>query len=179
MGKILYEILHNEQDKAMTSAELKEYLEKIIADLPEQEVNISVDITLCSDSGMSRMIRGFPAFSDTSERIQQFLNKKNMNNKRIYISGAIAHHDINERKAAFAAAAHKLREEGFTPVNPFDNGLPDSEDWRRHMRVDIGMLLQCGRIYMLRGWELSKGAKLELDVASSCGIEVMFETHEP
>jgi hypothetical protein len=47
------------------------------------------------------------------------------------------------------------------------------------MRVDIGMLLQCGKIYMLRGWELSKGAKLELDVASSCGIEVMFETHKP
>ena len=102
-----------------------------------------------------------------------------MNNKRIYISGAIAHHDIDERKAAFAAAARRLKSEGYTPVNPFENGLPDSEDWRRHMRVDIGMLLQCGRIYMLRGWEFSKGAKLELDVASSCGIEVMFETHEP
>ena len=178
MGKILYNIVHREQDKTMTSAELKEYLERVIADLPEQEENISVDITLCSDSGMSRMIRGFPLFRDTSERFQQYLKNKKMNNK-IYISGAIAHHDINERKAAFAAAAHKLRKEGFTPVNPFENGLPDSEDWRRHMRVDIGMLLQCGRIYMLRGWEFSKGAKLELDVASSCGIEVMFETHEP
>ena len=72
MGKILYEIIHNEQDKAMTSAEVKEYLEKVIADLPEQEENISVDITLCSDSGMSRMIRGFPLFRDTSERIQQY-----------------------------------------------------------------------------------------------------------
>ena len=107
------------------------------------------------------------------------LKYKKMNNKRIYISGAIAHHDIDERKAAFAAAAEHLKSEGYTPVNPFDNGLPQSEDWRRHMRVDIGMLLQCGKIYMLRGWELSKGAKLELDVASSCGIEVMFETHKP
>lgn len=178
MGNILYNIIHREQDKTMTSAELKEYLEKVIADLPEQEKDISVDITLCSDSGMIRIIRGFPAFNDTSERIQQYLNKKKMNNK-IYISGAIAHHDIDERKAAFAAAARRLKSEGYTPVNPFENGLPDSEDWRRHMRVDIGMLLQCGRIYMLRGWELSKGAKLELDVASSCGIEVMFETHKP
>ena len=26
-----------------------------------------------------------------------------------------------------------------------------------------------------KDWELSKGAKLELDVASSCGIKVLFE----
>lgn len=99
-------------------------------------------------------------------------------NKKVYISGAIAHHDIDERKAAFAAAARRLREKGCTPVNPFENGLPQSADWRMHMRVDIGLLLQCDRIYMLRGWELSKGAKLELDIASSCGIQVVFETHD-
>lgn len=99
-------------------------------------------------------------------------------NKKVYISGAIAHHDIDERKAAFAAAASRLRNAGYTPVNPFENGLPHSADWRMHMRVDIGMLLQCSRIYMLRDWELSKGAKLELDVASSCGIQVIFETHD-
>lgn len=43
------------------------------------------------------------------------------------------------------------------------------------MRKDIALLLDCDCIYMLRGWELSKGAKLELDVASSCGIKVLFE----
>lgn len=99
-------------------------------------------------------------------------------NKKVYISGAIAHHDIDERRAAFAAAACGIRNAGYTPVNPFENGLPQNADWRKHMRVDIGLLLQCDRIYMLRGWELSKGAKLELDVASSCGIEVLFETHD-
>ena len=44
--------------------------------------------------------------------------------------------------------------------------------------MDIGLLLTCDYIYMLRGWELSKGAKLELDVASSCGIQVLFEGQE-
>ncbi|MCS2679792.1 DUF4406 domain-containing protein [Bacteroides ovatus] len=30
--------------------------------------------------------------------------------------------------------------------------------------VDIALLLACDYIYMLKDWELSKGAKLELDV---------------
>ena len=61
------------------------------------------------------------------------------------------------------------------PVNPFRNGLPDEAHWRAHMRADIALLLACDYIYMLKDWELSKGAKLELDVASSCGIKVLFE----
>ena len=98
-----------------------------------------------------------------------------MNNK-VYISGAISHYDISERKAAFAAASKKLSLRGFKPVNPFENGLPQPGDWREHRRVDISMLLQCKYIYMLKGWWVSKGAKLELDVATSCGIIPMFET---
>lgn len=95
--------------------------------------------------------------------------------QKVYISGAIAHHDPEERRRAFADAARFLSLKGYEPVNPFDNGLPADTHWRRHMRADIALLLGCDRIYMLAGWELSKGAKLELDVASSCGIEVMFE----
>lgn len=95
--------------------------------------------------------------------------------KRVYISGAIAHHDLEERKETFREAERFLALKGFDPVNPFKNGLPDDAHWRKHMRADIALLLGCDSIYMLRGWELSKGAKLELDVASSCGLEVMFE----
>lgn len=96
-------------------------------------------------------------------------------NKKVYISGAIAHYDLEERKAAFGNAERFLALKGYEPVNPFKNGLPDEAHWREHMRADIALLLGCDYIYMLRGWELSKGAKLELDVASSCGIEVLFE----
>ena len=96
-----------------------------------------------------------------------------MEQKHVYISGAIAHHDLAERKAAFRAAARWIEGLGMQPVNPFDNGLPDDAPWQAHMRRDIGMLLGCDLIYMLRGWEHSKGAKLEHDVATSCGIQVL------
>lgn len=94
---------------------------------------------------------------------------------KVYISGAIAHYDMNERKEAFSRAEEKLMAQGYDPVNPFRNGLPDEAHWRAHMRADIALLLACDYIYMLKDWELSKGAKLELDVASSCGIKVLFE----
>ena len=54
------------------------------------------------------------------------------------------------------------------------NKLPCTGD-REGLRADIALLLACDYIYMLKDWELSKGAKLELDVASSCGIKVLFE----
>lgn len=99
-------------------------------------------------------------------------------NKKIYISGAIAHYDMDERKAAFKAAEERLKAEGYRPINPFNNSLPQPGDWRKHMKVDIGLLLQCDYIYMLKDWWVSKGAKLELDVATSCGIEPVFEGEE-
>ncbi len=95
--------------------------------------------------------------------------------EKVYISGAIAHQDLKERMEAFDNAARWLELKGFAPINPFNNGLPPSSGWSDHMRADLRMLLVCERIYMLRGWEQSLGARLELEVACSCGIKVVFE----
>lgn len=109
------------------------------------------------------------------ERLKRYVQSKTMDKEKVYISGAIAHYDLEERKNTFLNAERYLSLKGFEPVNPFKNGLPDDAHWREHMRADIALLLDCQYIYMLRDWELSKGAKLELDVASSCGIKVLFE----
>ena len=79
-----------------------------------------------------------------------------MEKDKVYISGAIAHYNIDERKGAFLDAENRLRAMGFNPVNPFKNGLPDEAHWREHMRADIRLLLDCEYIYMLKDWELSK-----------------------
>lgn len=92
---------------------------------------------------------------------------------RVYISGPIAHYDLEERKAVFKAAKKQLRKMGYLPVNPMDNGLPQPGDWRDHMRADISNLLHCQYIYFLPEWQYSKGCRLELDVAMSCGLKVL------
>lgn len=96
--------------------------------------------------------------------------------QKIYISGMIAHMDIDERRSTFNKAADYWRSRGYEVFNPFENGLSQDTDWHEHMRCDIRALTECDIIYMLSGWEHSKGAKLELDVASSCGIKVWLET---
>lgn len=92
---------------------------------------------------------------------------------RVYISGPIAHYDILERKNAFHKIERMLRKSGYLPVNPFNNGLPQPGDWKEHMKADIHMLLSSQYIYFMPNWELSKGCKLELDVATSCGIKIL------
>jgi hypothetical protein len=92
---------------------------------------------------------------------------------RVYISGPIAHYDLQERMRVFAKAETRLRASGYIPVNPFKNGLSQKEDWRKHMRADIRALLGCQYIFFLPDWELSKGCKLELDVATSVGVKVL------
>lgn len=114
---------------------------------------------------MGKLVRAF----------EELVDEINDPARKCYISGAIAHHDLKERMAAFESAAEWLAMQGFVPVNPFNNGVAQSEHWTEHMRADIGLLLGCDYIYMLKGWELSKGCKLELDVATSCGIKVLFE----
>ena len=95
--------------------------------------------------------------------------------KRIYISLPIAHYDLEERKKFAQEVEESLLHFYDMVVNPLKNGIPATADWRVHMRRDIQLLLQCDAIYMCRDWEGSKGCKLEHDVATSCGLDVVYE----
>lgn len=90
---------------------------------------------------------------------------------KVYISGAITGLDYHkEVVSAFDRAAKDILAAGCTPVNPLDNGLPLGSCWTAHMKADIKMLLDCQEIYMLDGWEHSKGAWLEWQIANQLGM---------
>ena len=94
-----------------------------------------------------------------------------MTNNKIYISGPITGFNFDERKCFFSQMAELAKSNGFTPVNPFDNGIAPDADYADHMVADIKMLIECQAILMLPDWDLSYGAKLELNVAVACHIE--------
>lgn len=92
---------------------------------------------------------------------------------KTYIAGPMTHYpDLN--KAAFNAAAERLKALGREVFNPVNNGLTDEHPWEEHMRADIAMLMQCQCIHLLPGWENSKGAALEHHIALSLRMHIEY-----
>ena len=93
-----------------------------------------------------------------------------MNRGKVYISGPITGIDFGNR-LAFMAARCGLELCGYEVVDPSDVKLDDDATWADYMRADLKLLLDCDYIYMLEGWEDSKGARLERGLAERLGIE--------
>lgn len=92
--------------------------------------------------------------------------------KRIYVAGPMTGlPDFNF--PAFHAAADRLRSLGHHVENPADHGVIDGHEWADYMRMDIGQLVTCDAIFLLPGWEKSKGATLERHIAQALGMPVL------
>lgn len=92
--------------------------------------------------------------------------------KRIYVAGPMTgHKELNF--PAFHAAAAALRAEGHHVENPAEINADPNAQWLDCMRMDIARLVTCDAVYMLPGWEASRGARLEHTIAAGLGLEVM------
>jgi hypothetical protein len=95
---------------------------------------------------------------------------------RVYISGPMTGYpDFN--REAFHKAEVKLDAAGFDAVNPAKFPEQKGWVWHHYMRYDIKLLVtDCTSIYMLDGWQHSRGAKLEREIAYQLGFtEVVYD----
>ena len=91
---------------------------------------------------------------------------------KLYISGPMTGiPGLN--KPAFNEAEVQLDAAGHSVINPVKNGVPDTSPWLDHMRADIKMLMDCDGVAYLPGWENSRGAKIEMELARSLGFPVL------
>ena len=93
-----------------------------------------------------------------------------MSRGKVYISGPITGIDFGNR-FAFSCARSALELCGYEVVDPSEVQLSDAATWADYMKADLKLLLDCDYIYMLEGWENSKGARLERELAENLGIE--------
>ena len=105
--------------------------------------------------------------------------RSEMVSKLIYISGPISQTNGCERK--FGQACEWLRDQGHRVLNPMDipppiyeGSLVEQEVWVYYMKEAVAMLLGADCVYMLEGWEQSKGAKLEFKLATDLDIPVHY-----
>lgn len=95
--------------------------------------------------------------------------------KRIYIAGPMTGlPDFNY--PAFHAAAQRLRTLGFEVENPAENPEPKCGTWLGYMRMAIRQVALCDGVAMLPGWQQSRGARIERQLADSLGLRVMHES---
>ena len=94
---------------------------------------------------------------------------------KIYISGAVTGTD--DYLERFARAEEQLKAQGFEVINPaaINAVLPRSTSYEQYMDMSRLMLSFCDGVFMLNGWEQSRGAKQEFAWAVLDGMKIYFE----
>jgi len=96
--------------------------------------------------------------------------------RQIYLCGPVSGRKRHEAANHFAAVEKKIRAATSDLVytsNPMRFCPPDL-GWHEAMRTCVGELVRCGGIALLRGWQKSKGAALELKLAQDLRIPVVY-----
>lgn len=93
---------------------------------------------------------------------------------RMYVAGPMTGYPKYNRPA-FNKAAKFWVKQGYEVVNPAvpDPTLDDS-DWKGYMRRAIYQLLTCNYVALLPGWEDSKGARLEVEIANAMEMPIYY-----
>lgn len=90
---------------------------------------------------------------------------------RIYIAGPMS--GLPEYNLpAFADAKRELDALGYDAVNPGARGVLAGYGWSDYMRDGIRLLVDCDAVALLDGWTGSRGAMLEVRIASALGMPV-------
>lgn len=98
-----------------------------------------------------------------------------MNKLKVYISGGIT--GVEDYMNNFSKAESKLIEDGYSVVNPakVNSMLPQDTDYEEYMKMSMCMLDMCDYIYLLKGWQDSRGANREYGYALAKDKTIMFE----
>lgn len=93
---------------------------------------------------------------------------------RVYISGPIT--GVVGAEEYFKEAEQKIEAAGFIAINPYTliNGFGKLR-WDDYIDMDLAILKKCNCIYMLNGWQNSRGATIEKEFAEKHNIpELIF-----
>lgn len=96
--------------------------------------------------------------------------------KIVYLSGRIT--DTDNYKKAFSCAEHFLKQMGYIVINPAElDEVSEGLTYEQYMKVCYRLVDIADIIFMVSGWQKSKGANAELSYAKSLGKEVKYQDY--
>ena len=102
---------------------------------------------------------------------------------KVYIAGPMTGYPLYNFEQFFAWAA-AIRSTGDTPLNPaghdlskmFNGWVYSEADYDEVIEYDLELIRQeADRMFMLRGWNFSKGAQMEHSLAIELGLNIQYE----
>jgi hypothetical protein len=103
--------------------------------------------------------------------------------KTIYLSGPVSGRSEREYSLHFYKVADEIYRragieglaiETFNPVPHCRVYVEPGAPWHECMRICVSQLARCDGIALLQGWESSRGARLELELADTLKIPVVY-----
>lgn len=94
---------------------------------------------------------------------------------KVYISGPITGHQDYMKQ--FDHAERLLRLHGYETINPAreNDRMPEGTTWEQYMARCWKLIRPAEAIYLMDGWNTSRGACMELTWATHMGIRIMTE----
>lgn len=94
---------------------------------------------------------------------------------KIYISGKITGEPVDEAKEQFEQAEDTIRFAGHEPVNPF-RVVDQEAKWEKQIGQCVEALLSCDAVFLLSNWSASRGALIEVAVASQERMPFFYQS---
>ncbi len=111
-------------------------------------------------------------FDEQTVELLQQRDRECQKPQKIYIAGPMTGYESFNREA-FTKRAHMLKAKGYIALNPAI--LPDGLTQPEYMQICLSMVMCADAIYLLKGWDESKGALAELSLAEKLVLEVIEE----
>lgn len=150
----------------------------MIKDDPETLVALFATIIITSLIVGGIILKARIQHPENFEKIKQEKEQAILDSiERIYISGGIT--GVDNFMEVFREEARYVEEmTGWEVINPAEicNALPATYTWEEYMDICIPLLKNCQAIYMLEGWENSRGAVIEHTYAIQNGKRVYYAT---
>lgn len=94
---------------------------------------------------------------------------------KVYISIPISGRDIAEVREHADLIKASLSRVGHKVINPFEIYAGNNPTYADYLCSDLRALADCDAIFLCKGWQFSRGCRIERNFADEFLLQIMYE----